>query len=278
MREEVMSVDISYSSRNTHQSDTIVQVGGIDIGGRAITIIAGPCTVESRNNLMATAKAVKQAGAHLLRGGAFKTRTSPEGFQGLGEAGLILLHEAKQEFGLPVVTEVVDAGDIPLIAKYADMLQVGSRNMQNTALLKALGKANLPVLLKRGFGCTVAEWLAAADYILAGGNEQVVLCERGIRSFEDSTRFSLDILSIPVIKELSHLPLIVDPSHAAGESRYVTSAALAAVAAGADGLLVEVNVSPENAMVDGRQTLDIPGFTSLIGAVEPVARAVGRTI
>jgi 3-deoxy-7-phosphoheptulonate synthase len=240
--------------------------------------MAGPCTVESRANLMATARAVKEHGGHMLRGGAFKTRTSPEGFQGLGEAGLKLLYEAKQEFGLPVVTEVVDARDVSLILRYADMLQVGSRNMQNTALLKALGETRLPVLLKRGFGCTVAEWLAAADYILAGGNSQVVLCERGIRSFEDSTRFSLDILSVPVIRELSHLPLIVDPSHAAGRRELVASASNAAVAAGADGLLLEVNVNPGEAKVDGLQTLSTQEYAVLMSELRLIAQAISKNM
>lgn len=273
-----MTAPFKYSSREYRQEDTIVKVGGLEIGNPQVVIMAGPCTVENRDNLMATARLVKEHGGHMLRGGAFKTRTSPDGFQGLGEAGLKLLDEARRAYGLPVVTEVVDANDIPVISKYADMLQVGSRNMQNTALLKALGKTSLPVLLKRGFGCTVAEWLAAADYILAGGNPNVVLCERGIRSFEDSTRFSLDILSIPVVKELSHLPLIVDPSHAAGKAAYVPAIARAAIAAGADGLLIEVNVSPDTATVDGHQTLDIPCFISLLEGVKPVAKAIGRTL
>ncbi len=271
-----MTTLFKYSSREYCHENTIVQLSDIKIGGPRIVIIAGPCTVESQENLMATAKVVKVNGANILRGGAFKTRTSPDSFQGMGEDGLKLLSEVRQEFLLPIVTEVIDANDIPLISEYADMLQVGSRNMQNTALLKALGKTNLPIILKRGFGCTVKEWLAAADYILAGGNSQVVLCERGIRTFEDSTRFSLDILSVPVVKQLSHLPLIVDPSHAAGQASYVPAVAKAAIAAGADGLLIEVNISPENALVDGKQALDEAAFAKLIPELHKIARAVGR--
>jgi 3-deoxy-7-phosphoheptulonate synthase len=245
-------------------SDTIVKVGDVQIGGGRPVVIAGPCTVEDEAGLMETAKSVKNAGARMLRGGAFKTRTSPQDFQGLGEEGLKMLARARARFGLPVVTEITDSRDIDLISNYADMLQIGSRNMQNSALLKAAGRSRLPVLLKRGFACTVNEWLSAADYILSQGNPNVVLCERGIRSFEDSTRFSLDILSIAVVKKLSHLPIIVDPSHAAGYREYVSSAAKASIAAGADGLMIEVNNDPEQALVDSRQTMTTAQFSELM--------------
>lgn len=273
-----MSRAFKYAAREFQREDTIVQVGDIAIGGNKLVVIAGPCTVESHDNLMATAATVKEHGAGILRGGAFKTRTSPESFQGLGEAGLQLLYEARKACGFPVVTEVINVDDIPLILRYADMLQIGSRNMQNTALLKAVGAVDVPVLLKRGFGCTVEEWLAAADYILAGGNSRVVLCERGIRTFEASTRFALDITSIPVVKELSHLPLIVDPSHAAGRAALVPSLAKAAIAAGADGLIIEVNARPESARVDGAQALNPRQFAILMRDMRVLAPALGRSL
>ena len=221
---------------------------------------------------------VKEAGASVLRGGAFKPRTSPFSFQGLEKAGLDLLARAGKQWGMPVITEVVDPHDIDLVSESADLLQIGSRNMQNFALLTAAGKSRHPVVLKRGFSCTVTEWLTAADYLLAGGNNQVILCERGIRTFEDSTRFSLDISSIPVIKRSSHLPVIVDPSHAAGHYSLVPAMAKAAVAAGADGLLIEVHPNPKEALVDGLQSLTPSDFARLMEELRAVARSVGRYI
>ena len=264
--------------RQFHTGDTLVRVGDVVIGGNRIVVMAGPCTVESESNLFETARAVKAAGAVCIRGGAFKTRTSPGGFQGMGEDGLKLLAGIKAELFLPVVTEITEPGNVGLVSRYADMLQIGSRNMQNTALLKEAGRQKLPVLLKRGFGCTVEEWLAAAEYILAEGNDQVVLCERGIRTFENSTRFSLDILSVPVVKKLSHLPILVDPSHAAGDRSLVAAVSRAAVAAGADGLLIEVNIDPDLAEVDSRQTITTGQFASLMQELRALARAVGREI
>jgi len=266
-----------YSSRGFQPANTTVDIGNLSIGSNAIAVIAGPCTVKNYENMHSTGMIAKTYGAHMLRGGVFKTRTSPDSFQGMGKPGLEILSKVKTELCLPVVTEVVDVNDISSIIKHVDMIQVGSRNMQNTTLLKAIGKLNIPVLLKRGFGCTIAEFLAAADYILAGGNPQVILCERGIRTFETSARFSLDILSIPIIKKLSHLPLLVDPSHAAGNAEYVLPVAAGAIAAGADGLLVEVDSSPQNALVDGKQSLDEPLFCRLMQLVKSIATAVKRT-
>lgn len=265
-------------SRQYKRDDSIVQVGDVYVGGKRVVFMAGPCTIEDKKTLMGTAAAVKRAGARVLRGGAFKTRTSPYSFQGLGEEALKLLAEAGKQFGMPTVTEVTDAGDIEMVARYADMLQIGSRNMQNTALLKAVGRSKHPVLLKRGFACTINEWLLAAEYILTEGNDQVVLCERGIRTFENSTRFSLDILSIPIVKSLSHLPVIVDPSHAAGQRSIVTAASRAAMAAGADGILIEVSTNPDAAIVDGQQTLTIGQFTDLVCQSRLVAEAIGKTL
>jgi len=240
--------------------------------------MAGPCAVESEQQLMDAARIVREAGALIMRGGAFKPRTSPFSFQGLEKDGLALLAKAREQSGLPVVTEVVDPHDVSLVASYADILQVGSRNMQNFALLNSVGLSRCPVVLKRGFSCTVTEWLTAADYILANGNERVILCERGIRTFEDSARFSLDICSIPVIKRFSHLPVIVDPSHAAGHFSLVPAMAKAAVAAGADGLLIEVHPNPKDALVDGPQSLTPSDFAKLMKELKAVAQSVGRYI
>lgn len=266
------------ASREFKAEDSIVSIGGIKIGGKRIVVMAGPCAVESEAQLMEAAKIVKDAGASILRGGAFKPRTSPFSFQGLKKAGLELLENASERFGLPVVTEVVDPRDVSLIARHADALQVGSRNMQNFSLLTKVGKSKCPVVLKRGFSCTVTEWLTAADYILAEGNSQVVLCERGIRTFEDSTRFSLDISSVPVIKKFSHLPVIVDPSHAAGHFSLVPAIAKAAVAAGADGLLIEVHPNPKEALVDGLQSLTPSDFARLMEELRLIAKSIGRYI
>ncbi len=266
------------ASREFKSEDTTVSVKGIDIGSKRVVVMAGPCAVESKEQLFEAAQAVKEAGAVILRGGAFKPRTSPFSFQGLGQDGLELLSNARHQFNLPVITEVVDPHDVSLVVKYADVLQVGSRNMQNFALLSAIGKCQCPVVLKRGFSCTVTEWLTAADYLLAGGNNQVILCERGIRTFEDSTRFSLDISSIPVIKRFSHLPVIVDPSHAAGHHAVVPALAKAAVAAGADGLLIEVHPNPKEALVDGLQSLTPADFSKLMAELKQIARSIGRFI
>ncbi|MFC1913405.1 3-deoxy-7-phosphoheptulonate synthase [Chloroflexota bacterium] len=266
------------ASRAVKAKDSLVTIDGIEVGGKRIVIMAGPCAVENERQLMETARAVKERGASILRGGAFKPRTSPFSFQGLQKAGLEILTKAREQFGIPVVTEVVDPHDVSLVAKYADILQVGSRNMQNFALLTNIGKSKSPVVLKRGFSCSVTEWLTAADYLLAEGNNSVILCERGIRTFEDSTRFSLDISSIPVIKKSSHLPVIVDPSHAAGHYSLVPSIAKAAVAAGADGLLIEVHPNPKEALVDGLQSLNLDNFARLVEDLRAIARAVGRDI
>ena len=266
------------ASREFKSEDSLVSIGDIEFGGERIIVIAGPCAVESEQQLMEAARVVREAGALIMRGGAFKPRTSPFSFQGLEKEGLELLAKARERFGLPVVTEVVDPHDVGLVASYADILQVGSRNMQNFALLNSAGRSQCPVVLKRGFSCTVTEWLTAADYILANGNERVLLCERGIRTFEDSARFSLDICSIPVIKRFSHLPVIVDPSHAAGHFSLVPAMAKAAVAAGADGLLIEVHPNPKDALVDGPQSLTPSDFAKLMEELKSVARSVGRYI
>ena len=234
--------------------------------------------MESEEQLAKAAKVVKEAGACILRGGAFKPRTSPFSFQGMKKAGLELLGKIKEQFGIPVITEVVDPHDVSLVSKYADILQIGSRNMQNYPLLTDVGRNKRPVVLKRGFSCTVTEWLTAADYLLSEGNTQVILCERGIRTFEDSTRFSLDISSIPVIKRFSHLPIIVDPSHAAGHYSLVPAIAKAAVAAGADGLLIEVHPNPKEALVDGLQSLTPSDFARLMEELRAIAKSVGRYI
>jgi len=266
------------ASREVKAEDSLVSINGIEIGGKRIVVMAGPCAVESEEQLTEAARAVKDAGASILRGGAFKPRTSPFSFQGLEQAGLELLAKVKERFNIPVITEVVDSRHVNMVSRVADILQVGSRNMQNFTLLTAVGKSKCPVVLKRGFSCTVTEWLTAADYLLAEGNNQVILCERGIRTFEDSTRFSLDISAIPVIKKYSHLPVIVDPSHAAGHYSLVPAIAKAAVAAGADGLLIEVHPNPEKALVDGLQSLTPANFAKLMEELRLVAKSVGRYI
>jgi 3-deoxy-7-phosphoheptulonate synthase len=255
-----------------------VKVAGIEIGGKRLAVMAGPCAVESQKQLMETAETVQKLGANEVRGGAFKPRTSPFAFQGLEEEGVKLLAKVKEEYGIPVISEVVDVDHIELLAKHIDILQVGARNMQNYALLKELGKLRKPVLLKRGLSATVTEWLTAADYLLAEGNKRVILCERGIRTFEDSTRFAMDISSVAVVKRFSHLPVVVDPSHAAGHYKYVGSLARAAIAAGADGLLIEVHPNPAEALVDGLQSLDFSNFKKLMAELKPIAQAVGREI
>jgi 3-deoxy-7-phosphoheptulonate synthase len=265
------------SSREFKTTGSRVSCNGVEIGDKRIVIIAGPCAVENEEQIMEAAVIVKRAGASILRGGAFKPRTSPFSFQGLQKDGLELLAKARKETGLPVVTEVVDPKDVELVSSYADILQIGSRNMQNFALLTNAGKSSRPVVLKRGFSCTISEWLTAADYLLTEGNN-VILCERGIRTFEDSVRFSLDISSIPVLKRSTHLPVIVDPSHAAGHYSLVPAIAKAAVAAGADGLLIEVHPNPKEALVDGLQSLSPSDFTRLMGELKTIAKCVGRYI
>jgi len=266
------------AAREFKKEDSVVSIDGVEVGGKRIVVMAGPCAVENEEQLMEAARVVKKAGASVLRGGAFKPRTSPFSFQGLQDAGLELLARARKEFGMPVVTEVVDPHAVTRVARSADILQVGSRNMQNFALLTAIGKSKRPAILKRGFSCTVTEWLTAADYLLAEGNNRVILCERGIRTFEDSTRFSLDISSIPVIKKASHLPVIVDPSHAAGHWSLVPALAKSAVAAGADGLLIEVHPNPKEALVDGLQSLTPSDFTRLMNELRAIAKSVGRYV
>ncbi|MDH5696779.1 MAG: 3-deoxy-7-phosphoheptulonate synthase [Dehalococcoidia bacterium] len=266
------------ASREVKAEDSLVTINGFEIGGKRIIVMAGPCAVESEEQLTEAARAVRDAGASILRGGAFKPRTSPFSFQGLEKAGLELLAKVKEQFNMPVITEVVDSSYVNMVSKVADILQVGSRNMQNFTLLTAVGKSKCPVVLKRGYSCTVTEWLTAADYLLAEGNNQVILCERGIRTFEDSTRFSLDISAIPVIKKSSHLPVIVDPSHAAGHYSLVPAIAKAAVAAGADGLLIEVHPNPEKALVDGLQSLTPANFAKLMEELRLIAKSVGRYI
>ena len=261
-----------------HPQDTVVSVNGIEIGGRQVVVMAGPCAVESRDQLLETARAVKEAGAQVLRGGAFKPRTSPYSFQGLGEKGLRLLAEAREETGLAVVTEVMDPHKVPLVTTYADILQIGARNMQNYALLHAVGEAQRPVLLKRGMMSTIEELLMAAEYILSHGNGRVILCERGIRTFEQYTRNTLDISAVPLLKQLSHLPVIVDPSHGTGKWELVEPLSRAAVAAGADGLIIEVHPHPEKALSDGAQSLKPARFAALMRGLRPVAEAVGRTL
>lgn len=266
------------AAREFKQADSRVSIGGVEVGGERVVVMAGPCAVESEEQLMAAARAVKAAGARVLRGGAFKPRTSPFSFQGLERAGLDLLAKARDELGMPVITEVVDSQAVEMVAASADILQVGSRNMQNFSLLTQVGRSHRPVVLKRGYSCTVTEWLTAADYVLAEGNDQVILCERGIRTFEDSTRFSMDISSLPVIKKASHLPILVDPSHAAGHYSLVPALARAAIAAGADGLLIEVHPNPKVALVDGLQSLTPSDFTRLMKELRAIAEAVGRSL
>jgi 3-deoxy-7-phosphoheptulonate synthase len=250
----------------------------IALGGRDVVLIAGPCSVESRGMLLATAHAVRAAGAVMLRGGAFKPRTSPYAFSGLGEAALEILAEARAETGLPVVTEVMDTRQVDLVARHADMLQVGARNMQNFALLAEVGRSGVPVLLKRGLAATVAELLHAAEHVMAAGNAQVVLCERGIRTFETGSRNTLDVTAIPILKRETHLPVIVDPSHAGGRADLVAPLAAAAIAAGADGLIVEVHPSPADALSDGEQSLAPDAFAALVRRLAPVAAAVDRAL
>ncbi len=275
---EIIHVSKPYKmvSRDFHPRGTIIKVEGLEIGeGKRPIIIAGPCAVESETQIVKTALAVKKAGADMLRGGAFKPRTGPHTFQGLKEEGLKLLALAKKETGLPIVTEVMGTENVALVAEYADILQVGARNMQNFDLLTELGRINKPVLLKRGMSATVEEFLAAAEYIYAGGNHQVILCERGIRTFETATRNSLDLSIIPLIKELTHLPVIVDPSHATGRRSLVPPMAKAALVVGAHGIMVEVHPEPDKALSDGPQSLTIPGFERLMDEIRKIDTFLG---
>jgi 3-deoxy-7-phosphoheptulonate synthase len=266
------------TSREFRPEDSLVAINGLKFGGDEVVIIAGPCSVESRSQIIETAWAVREAGAHALRGGAFKPRTSPYSFQGLGLMGLELLAEARQTTGLPVVTEVMTAEQIPMVAHYADMLQLGARNMQNFSLLHALGESQKPILLKRGMSATVEELLMSAEYILSHGNRRVVLCERGIRTYETSTRNTTDINAIPVLKGLTHLPVVLDPSHSTGNWAYVTAIARAGIAAGADGLIIEVHPNPAEALSDGGQSLKPERFAELITQVKAITEAMGRRL
>jgi len=267
------------ASRETQEDPTIVDLGmGVTVGGKRLLIIAGPCAVESREQILDVASAIQDSGAHMLRGGAFKPRTSPYAFQGLKQDGLVLLGMAKEQYSLPVITEIMDIKSLEVISDYADCLQVGARNIQNFQLLKELGRIRKPVLLKRGLSTTIEEFLMSAEYVLSGGNSQVILCERGIRTFETATRNTLDISAVPVLKEKTHLPVIVDPSHGTGHARYVAPMALAAIAAGADGLMIEVHPKPEEALSDGPQSLRPAEFKAMMEGLRRVANAVGREI
>ncbi len=278
--ERVMPVlrPFKLASREVRPEGSVIDVGGVKIGGRMIVVMAGPCAVENREQVEAAADAVKSAGGHILRGGAFKPRTSPYSFQGMEGEGLTLLENAGRRVGLPIVTEIMDPHDIELVAEHADMLQVGARNSQNFSLLRRLGRVRKPVLLKRGMSTRIDEFLMAAEYILSEGNPNVVLCERGIRTFETATRNTLDLNAVPLLKQMTHLPVIVDPSHGTGIYSLVKPMALAAIAAGADGLMIEVHPKPEVALSDGPQQLRPDKFADLMKSLRPVAEAVGRTL
>jgi 3-deoxy-7-phosphoheptulonate synthase len=280
MVEKVLPVLKPYklASREFHPENTVVDVAGVPVGGRRLAVVAGPCSVESREMLFEVARDVQAAGAHLLRGGAFKPRTSPYAFQGLGEEALRYLAEARRETGLPVVTELMDPRETSLVLKYADVVQVGARNMQNFRLLKEVGMHQRPVILKRGMSSTVHELLMSAEYIMSEGNYNVILCERGIRTFEDATRNTLDLSAVPVLKQLTHLPVVVDPSHGTGKWELVAPMARAAVAAGADGIMVEVHPRPEEALSDGPQALLPSRFREMMSELRRVAEAIDRTL
>lgn len=273
---KVVSISEPYklAGRPFHPEDTRIRVGEVVIGGDEAVIMAGPCSVESREQLLTAARAVKEAGGHILRGGAFKPRSSPYSFQGLGEEGLKILAEAREITGMPVISEVMDPENLPLVAEYVDILQIGARNMQNFHLLKAVGRLRKPVMLKRGLSATIEEWLMSAEYILNEGNPDVILCERGIRTFETYTRNTLDLSAVPVVKHLSHLPVIVDPSHGVGKRRYVAPLSKAGIVAGADGLMVEVHPTPEKALSDGPQSLTLSEFDDLMSDVGRLQNAL----
>ena len=278
--QEVLRITEPYklASRTFRPENTVIAIGDLRIGGDEVIVMAGPCSAETEEQVEASAAAVKRAGAKVLRGGAFKPRSSPYSFQGLGEEGLRLLRAAADRHNLALVTEIMDVSQLPAVEKYAHILQVGARNMQNYSLLRELGKARMPVLLKRGISATIEEWLLSAEYVLAGGNTDVMLCERGIRTFESYTRNTLDISAIPVVKQLSHLPVIVDPSHGTGRRDKVAPMARAAVAAGGDGLLIEVHSDPDHARSDGAQSLFPAQFDRLMAELRIIAPAIGRSI
>jgi 3-deoxy-7-phosphoheptulonate synthase len=266
------------AGKELKKDPTIVKVGDVEIGGKEVVIMAGPCAIENEETYIGTAIKVKESGAKILRGGAFKPRTSPYAFQGLEEEGLKIMAKAREMTGLVLVTEVVDTRDVDLIASYTDIIQVGARNMQNFKLLHEVGLTKKPILLKRGLAATIEEWLMAAEYIIAAGNNSIILCERGIRTYETSTRNTIDMGAIPVVKELSHLPIVVDPSHATGTWKYVNALSKGAVATGADGLIIEVHSDPNNALCDGPQSLRPSKFDQLVNELKPVAHAVGRSL
>jgi 3-deoxy-7-phosphoheptulonate synthase len=278
--EDVMRILKPYklASRDFKAEDTIIDIRGNIIGSKKVQVIAGPCAVENRTMIISIAEKVKDAGASFLRGGAFKPRTSPYSFQGLGEEGLKYLAEAREKTGLPVVTELMDPRDIEVILKYTDVVQIGARNMQNFRLLLEVGTCDKPILLKRGFSATIKEWLMAAEYIMSRGNQKIILCERGVRTFETATRNTLDLSAVPVLKQLTHLPVVVDPSHGVGKWDLVAPMSKAAVAVGADGLLIEVHVNPEEALSDGEQSMKPDSFKKLMDELKPIAAAVGREI
>ncbi|QWR77694.1 3-deoxy-7-phosphoheptulonate synthase [Candidatus Magnetomonas plexicatena] len=278
--EDVMRIVKPYklASRDFKKENTVIDVRGIKIGGNKVPVIAGPCAIEGRDILINIAQLVKQAGASFIRGGAYKPRTSPYTFQGMGEEGLEILAEAREKTGMPIVTELMDPRDLPTMQKYTDIIQIGTRNMQNFRLLLEVGSCDKPVLLKRGLSATIKEWLMAAEYIMSRGNHNVILCERGIRTFETTTRNTLDLSCVPVLKQLTHLPIIVDPSHAVGRWDLVSPMSLAAVAAGTDGLIIEVHTNPEEAFSDGEQSLRPEVFSAMMQQLKPIAAAVGREI
>lgn len=278
--EKVMRILKPYKlvSREFRSEDTVIDVNGVKIGGRDFTIIAGPCAVESHEQLISSAKIVKELGGRILRGGAYKPRTSPYSFQGLGEEGLKIMAEARKQTGLPIVTEVLDTRDVELVASYADMLQIGARNMQNFILLNEAGRSNKPIMLKRAFGATIEETLMSAEYIAKTGNSKIVICERGIRTFETYTRNTVDISAIPSLKNLSHLPVIVDPSHATGRHELISPISKASLAAGADGIMIEIHPNPENALCDGPQALLFDDFKELIQQLKDIAAVIGKAV
>ncbi len=273
-----ISKPFKLASREVNPFNTVVRVGSLSIGDGNVVVMGGPCSVDTEENVLTTARAVRDAGGHILRGGAFKPRSSPYAFRGHGEKGLQMLAAAREETGLPVITEVMDPRDVELVARYADVLQIGARNMQNFTLLDEVGKAAKPVMLKRGLSGTIEEWLLAAEYILSHGNRDVILCERGIRTYETATRNTFDVNAIPLVKRLSHLPIIGDPSHATGAWYLVEPVALAAVAAGADGLIVEVHPEPDHALSDGAQSLTPENFAKLVERTRTLAQALGRDL
>lgn len=278
--EKVMPVVTPYklASREFHPEDTVIRIGDVTIGGNELQVMAGPCAVESREQMLEVAELVKASGAKILRGGAFKPRTSPYSFAGLEEKGLQFMAEAREKTGLKIVSEVMDPRSVQLVAEYCDIVQIGARNMQNFNLLREVGKINKPVLLKRGLSATIEEWIMAAEYVLSGGNEQVIFCERGIRTFETFTRNTLDLSAVPIIKSLTHLPIIVDPSHGTGKWNLVQPMARASVAAGADGLMIEVHPDPLHAMSDGPQSLKPHKFDAVMKELQQMAQIMGKTL